>query len=348
MGKITASAPSKVIIAGEHSVVYGGIALAAPLDNRKKCECKYEKVGERKGCIEVDDSVGDGKYLPDGSFEDKDGWFRAKAKVIDHILKSEGKSIDALKIRMNFSKNKIPKGTGHSAATAAVLSLCLYGVFGITPGKQKLFDAVQQFEEIAHGGRPSGIDAHTVISDGPQEFRKEFLRDGNVKFRFEGVKLDLPKGSVLLVINTLKRGELPETTGGQLDKFAKKAGVGKKPAEMSERERGKITGPFDELVEKIKAHLSEDGNAAELGGLFNKNHELLKKYGVSEDGIEAAREICLQHGAYGGKITGAGGRGGAIIALCRERDADKILKKIRGSGMDGVKAVFSTKGARIV
>ncbi len=344
---INASSPTKAIIAGEHSVVYGGLAIAAPLNNRKKCECTIEKVEAGKGVIIARDIVGSGKYFANGNYEDEDGWFRAKARAIEHILKTEKRGIEDLRIGMSFSRNAIPKGTGHSAATAAALSLCIYSTLGIAPGMQKLFDAVQAFEEIAHAGRPSGIDAQTVLSDFALRFRKNFGKGGDARFEFEKVQLELPDGTSLLVVNTLKKGENADATGALLEKFAKNAGFGKRPPELSQEERVTITERFDVIVEKIGSELKREGDAEKLGALLLKNHGLLREFGMSSDGIEEAIKIALEKGALGAKITGAGGRGGAILALCRKKDAGKILRAMKELGMGGARAEFSRNGAMI-
>ncbi len=344
MQTIRASSPTKAIIAGEHSVVYGGIAISAPLGIRKECVCTWSKK-EGAGSITVDDSMGNGTYLATHEFVDKDGWFLAKAKLIEYLLKSEGKKIEGLDIKLDLSKEKILKGTGHSAATAATIALCLYSMNGILPSKEKLFSAVQKFEEVAHGGRASGIDAQTVISDSSQEFRKVFQKDGNARFQFEGIDLQFPIGASLLVINSRKKEEKTQTTAEMVQKFADHFKIIKKPAEMSEKEREKITAPFDELVEKIKMELHQKGDARKLGQLMTQNHELLKKAGVSSDGLEEAREICEKNGAFGFKITGAGGIGGAAIAIVNESEVEKILSALKQKGFAAMKAKLSTKGA---
>ncbi|MBI5224804.1 hypothetical protein HY989_02950 [Candidatus Micrarchaeota archaeon] len=347
MQTITASSPTKAIIAGEHSVVYGGIAISAPLSIRKSCICTWGKK-EGIGSIRVDDSMGVGVYFGDHTFEDLDGWFAAKAKLIEYLLKSEGKKIEGLEIKLVLSKNKILKGTGHSAAASAAISICLYSLLGISPSKEKLFSAVQKFEEVAHGGRASGIDAQTVISNSSQEFRKIFANDGNAKFEFEDIDLQFPKGTALLVINSKKIGGKTATTAEMVQKFADHHKISKKPFEMTEKEREKITAPFDEIVEGIKMELHQMGDAKKLGALLTKNHELLKKAGVSAQGIEEARQICEKNSCHGFKITGAGGEGGAAIALANERDVERIIRDLKSSGFDGMKAQVSVRGASLM
>ncbi|MEK6954672.1 MAG: hypothetical protein AABX01_06685 [Candidatus Micrarchaeota archaeon] len=344
---IHSSSPTKLIIAGEHSVVYGGIALVAPLDNRKECICKIRKVPKGKGVISIADTFGNGKYFPDGRFEDFDGWFKAKARLIEHILKSEGKGIDSLDIAITLSRNFIPKGTGHSASTACSLALCIYGALGISPTEGKLFEACQAFEEVAHGGRPSGIDARAVISDNPLRFRKEFLEGGKIGYDYEGMNLELPKGSAFIIASTLLKGESPQTTDELLSKFAKIRGISGLPGEIGQGQRESVYGPFDLLVEEISQELSLKGKPEKLGGLLLKNHQMLKECGVSSDTIEEAIQICMENGAYGAKLTGAGGRGGAVLAYCKKKDVGKIIKSLKRAGFAGITAQISSRGACI-
>ncbi|MFH1750277.1 MAG: hypothetical protein ABH863_01210 [Candidatus Micrarchaeota archaeon] len=342
MRMIRASSPTKAIIAGEHSVVYGGTALAVPLSNKKRCICE---VREGSGSISVDDSAGIGKYLPDGSFEDADGWFAAKARLIEHILKSEKAGLEGHEISLTFSKNRIPKGTGHSAATAACMALCLFEAFGRLPAKEKLFEAVQAFEAVAHAGIPSGIDAQTVLSDRAVKFRKDFSQGGNAKPRFEEIALELPSGTSLLLVDTLLGGQSASTTAQMLEKFAAAKGIGKKPAEMAKGERRAVIKKFDEIVGKVEAELFAGGNAQRLGMLLNENHALLRENGVSSEGIDEAVRTALQSGALGAKISGAGGIGGAVLALCQTVKVGGIIGSLEEIGMHGVRAEISTKGA---
>ena len=70
----------------------------------------------------------------------------------------------------------------------------------------------------------------------------------------------------------------------------------------------------------------------ELGNLLTENHKLLSALGVSHPMIENLIERCLDDGALGAKLTGAG-RGGAIIALLPTDTSKEISSRIsRGPG----------------
>jgi mevalonate kinase len=75
-----------------------------------------------------------------------------------------------------------------------------------------------------------------------------------------------------------------------------------------------------------------EGNESELGSLLSENHNLLSILGVSHPEIEKLIKICLDNGALGAKLTGAG-KGGAVIALIPNDSSKEILAKIsRGPG----------------
>jgi mevalonate kinase len=74
-----------------------------------------------------------------------------------------------------------------------------------------------------------------------------------------------------------------------------------------------------------------DGNEMELGNMLTENHKLLLRLGVSHPKIEKLIENCLDNGALGAKLTGAG-KGGSMIALMPNDRSIEISTKIsRGS-----------------
>lgn len=64
---------------------------------------------------------------------------------------------------------------------------------------------------------------------------------------------------------------------------------------------------------------------------MSRNHEILRSFQLSTGELEKARELALEAGALGAKLTGSGG-GGALIAL---GDPGPILSAWKTQGFDG-------------
>ncbi len=89
----------------------------------------------------------------------------------------------------------------------------------------------------------------------------------------------------------------------------------------------------DRVIEAI-AHLSEEGlialrdsDLSKLGDLMNVNHGLLASLGVSIAKLDTMVHASRVAGAYGAKLTGAGG-GGCMIALSDASNHEKVMKAI--------------------
>ncbi len=81
------------------------------------------------------------------------------------------------------------------------------------------------------------------------------------------------------------------------------------------------------------------GDAAALGSAMDRAHQLLGGLGVSTPLLDALCDVARKLGAYGAKLTGAGG-GGAVIALApKEKEAD-ILAAWKTAGVTGFVATI--------
>ena len=78
--------------------------------------------------------------------------------------------------------------------------------------------------------------------------------------------------------------------------------------------------------------LQANWSIRELGILLTKNHFLLQELGVSTPKLDHLVEMALNHGAYGAKLTGAGG-GGIIFALVE--NCESFLRTINNLGYEG-------------
>ncbi len=336
---IRASAPNKLHLCGEHSVVYGGRALIAPveIDGQRNAVTLTPSTG---GAFRFSGDLGSAQMDKDGKFQGDAVYFPILqvARFVCGQLREDLPSADAV---LDYSGS--PKGTGSSASIPVALALALYTYFNHVPNRQELYDAGFVGDNAYHGGKSSGGDVAAVLSDRAQLFHREF-EAGGIKPVFESVDLHMPSGTSLLLVSS-SRGQPNASTAAQIELFAKAHGVVKKPAEMSDAERGAIIAPFDAVVAKIESLCRQDADAPALGRALDENHALLQA--VTTDGIEEALRTAKSAGALGGKLIGAGGEGGALIALCRDDSIGKVQDALRGRGFASWPVQLAKKGPTV-
>ena len=88
----------------------------------------------------------------------------------------------------------------------------------------------------------------------------------------------------------------------------------------------KIFDQVTEIVEEAKNKLV-DGNWQRVGELMNENQKLLQELEVSTEKLDAMCQAALDAGAYGAKLSGAGG-GDCMIALVNQNKKPLVIKAI--------------------
>lgn len=202
----------------------------------------------------------------------------------------------------------LPSGMGLGASAAlGVAAARAVRELGSQPS-EPLGPAVDAWERVFHGN-PSGVDAAAAELGGVLRFVR-----GEKPVPLElGTSFDL----------CMCLAAPPAST--------------KEMVEQVRRERDQDPAAFQEKLEEIR-HLVEAGavalsrgDAAQLGALMSRNHELLRKFQLSTTALEKARDLALGAGALGAKLTGSGG-GGALIALGYP---EPILSAWKAHGFDG-------------
>lgn len=281
-------AHGKVILIGEHSVVYGYDALALPI-----------KALNIKTTVEDNDQMwmDTGRYH--GPFFQAPDEYNGLKYVVKTMLE-KANQIDA-KLRITYTGEiPIERGLGSSATVALGTTKALNEYFDLNLSEQDIMAITNHAEMINHG-KASGLDAATVHSDYLVFFNKE---DGPKKLM---AKLN----STLLIMDT---GQLGNT----------KEAVEKVRQQMQNSiEANKNIERLGELADETKkAWLKQD--QAKVGTIFNEAQKILASFGLSTKKIDQLGIIAHQNGALGFKLSG-GGLGGIVIALCPDQEtAQKI------------------------
>jgi len=90
----------------------------------------------------------------------------------------------------------------------------------------------------------------------------------------------------------------------------------------------------------------EKSDWKKVGELMNLNQDLLRNLGVSSEKLENLIAASLASGAYGAKLSGAGG-GDCMIAIANRENWGAIEKAIKKAGGEIIKATLQTEGVKI-
>jgi mevalonate kinase len=322
---LKASAPGKIILFGEHFVVYGEPAVVMAINKRAYTSAKIR--GDNKIYIDNFKDLGVSGYFEKNRFTLEHGGQDAEMKLspiktaIQEVLKMYGKTV-GFNVKINCDI-PVGAGLGSSAAVVVATAKAVDCLLDSALSEEDIFKIALESERIVHGN-PSGIDPMVTTYGGVLLFRK------GKGFKRIDVKEDIP----LVVGDTeIKHvtGELVSTVRQKREKYPQiinpiiKAG-------------GEIALKAVEALEK------HDFPA--LGELMNINHTLLYAVGVSNESLEKLVYAARSAGSYGAKLTGAGG-GGCIIALSPLEKAKNIADAIGKAGGKAFAVKKSNEGVRV-
>ncbi|MDT0000801.1 mevalonate kinase [Listeria cossartiae subsp. cayugensis] len=288
---------AKMILCGEHAVVYGEPAISVPF-TQAIVTTNVETSTKTKFSSAF--FTGDLEDMPD---------FLAgiKALVVD-VLNEIGKG-ECVSIHVN-SGVPIGRGLGSSAAVATSIARGLYKYFNQELDSKKLLAIVNAAEKIAHGNA-SGVDAITVVSEKPVWYE----RDRKLEI------MSFPKKITFVVADT---GVPSETRDAVKDVQVL--------YKENEAEIGKIIKQLGDISREIKTHLEGDADTVKIGAAMNQAQTYLETLTVSDSSLEKLIKVARSSGADGAKLTG-GGRGGCIIAVAKNQEiAEKITKALHDAG----------------
>jgi hydroxymethylglutaryl-CoA reductase len=275
----------KIILLGEHAVVYGHRALAVPTA-RGIAACVSQRPS---GGVRIDIPAWCVSDLELAAPHSPAAPLQAGIKL---IMQKLALAAEAHHLHIGVQAH-LPRGAGlgASAALAVALIRAFDATFHLKLTAEQVNDVAFASEMLAHGNA-SGIDNTLATYGRPLLFQTgaaptflQLPQPLHVVLGFSG-----PRGNTAAMVATVYR--LQRAQPQQVDL---------------------IFAQIDALA-VAGTHCLQQADTAELGRLMDANHGLLQRLGVSTPQLDALVSVAKHCGALGAKLTGSGG-GGAMVAL---------------------------------
>jgi len=308
----SASAPGKIILFGEHAVVYARPALAVPVlqvhadvtvDVRTDKTDLMGKDWRSLTLIEAPDI---------GIFTTLDSLLAHQsthplATVIVNVFQFLGIDPPPLKIRVT-SSIPVASGLGSGAAVSVALIRALAAAVSDSLPDEQVNTLAYEIEKLHHG-TPSGID-NTVITYARPVY---FVRGRPI----ETFSVHTP--FTVVIGNTGVAAPTKESVGDV-----------RKLWETDHTRWEQVFDRVGEIVQQARAAI-EKGETSALGPLMDANHAILQRLTVSSPELDHLVLTAKAAGAEGAKLSG-GGRGGNMIALVQPQRAEAVAAALRSAG----------------
>jgi mevalonate kinase len=297
---VKASAPGKIILFGEHAVVYGRPALAVPVT---QVHADVEIVPSQDGRVWIDAPGVSLRSTLESLPSD-----HPIASIIHNLFFGLGISpFPPLEIRIT-SSIPVASGLGSGAAVTVAILRALSAYLEHPLSDEQVNQFAYEIEKLHHG-IPSGID-NTVVTYAQPVY---FVRGQPIQTFRVGAPF------TLVVADTGKPAPTKESVSD-----VRKLWEADKPG--WEKVFDEIGAIADQARDAI-----ESGKTKELGRLMDSNHALLQRLTVSSTELDHLTEIARKSGANGAKLSG-GGRGGNLIALVDKEKAPRVAKSLLDAG----------------
>jgi mevalonate kinase len=303
MPAFTATAPGKIILFGEHAVVFRQPAIAVPVEQvraRAVVEPRPNAKSDQVRIIARDIQL-------DGWLEDLPDEQPLAFAIQLALSELKIQHCPACTVRISST---IPVASG--LGSGAAVSIALLRAFSAFLGRPLLDDQVSRLAyevEKIHHGTPSGID-NTVITYAMPVY---FVKDQPIE------RFTVTQPFTIVIGDT---GISSPTSQSVRDV---RQGWEAEP----ERFQAYFSA-IGKIVEQARQCI--EGKAVQpLGQLMHQNHAVLQKMGVSCEPLDRLVFVAEGAGAWGAKLSG-GGRGGNMIALVDEEKAEAVAQALRAAG----------------
>jgi len=298
-----ARAGGKVILFGEHGVVYGRPALAAGLSTGATAELVSEPGVLATARLSVEPwGVTVDAIAPDA------GAVSAAPVDTSQLAQAFGAIVHAyekppalhVRVRMELPSGA---GLGGSAALSVAIVRAFDEALGIERTPSEVADIALRAERVFHGN-PSGVDTAMAAAGGVAVYRKgQPLAPVFVK-----------KPIILVVGHSGEPGMTKETV----------ASVARQHAQRPDKVEQIFAG-MEAIVNNGKSAL-ERGDLDSLGQLMELNQKLLVTLVLSTPRLEEMCTVAVKAGALGAKLTGGGG-GSCMIALVSDAESGRTVRE---------------------
>lgn len=295
-----ASAPGKVILFGEHAVVYGQPALAVPV-TQVQVEVRIDRIfspGIRINAPNIQLNERLEALAPSHPLA---------ATVRNTLTALEAGSLSGVTILIR-STIPVASGLGSGAAVSVAMIRALAKYLKKPLTDEQVSALAFKTEKLYHG-TPSGIDNTVVTYAKPVYFIKghpiEVLR--------------VKKPFTILIGDT----GVPAST--------KESVRDVRVQHHKNPERYETLFATIGSISRTACQLIENGMPESFGPLMDENHAMLRSMGVSSPELDHLVEAARQAGALGAKLSG-GGRGGNMIALVPPEKAGAVAKSLKEAG----------------
>lgn len=309
-----ASAPGKLILFGEHFVVYGLPAIATAIEARTVAEVKQAR-----------------KFSLQDNRPETPGYKKEKrdqqSDSIQRILKVMG--LEGEKVSIELGGNLIAaSGVGASGASSAAIAAALNEEFKLGKGIDEINDVAYEGEKGYHGV-PSGIDNCCSTYGGFILFRKDLKTGkGIVKRLHSKAILSIVIGNTGITSNTTEVVEdVKREKQRDPDRFSR------------------MLDDYSMIIKEAESSL-DNGDLRKIGLLMNMNHLLLEEMDVSCPELEELVNIASRSGALGAKLTGTG-RGGLIIALVTNETEGTVASAMKKASFRSEITRIGARGVRV-
>ncbi len=283
---VEATAPAKIILFGEHAVVYGQPAIAVPLSSLRARATVQVNTPRGQGLRIIAADLNPAQPV-EIEMDDEGNALAVTARLVLQDLQTAPPDITIAV----HSQIPIASGLGSGAAVSTALARALSAAVNKPIDVARLNALVFEAEKIHHG-TPSGIDNTVIVYEQPVYF----VRNQPIQ------TIAIGRPFSLLIANTGRPASTRIAVGDV-----------RKLYEANPESVQAVFESIGALVGQARSAI-ESGQPAHLGPLMCQNHKLLQQLTVSSPELDTLVAAALDAGALGAKLSG-GGRGGNMIAL---------------------------------